>query len=299
MTSENAPIAIFAFRRPYHLERLLQSLLKNALMPQSPLFVFCDGPRSTDDGDAVRETRRIARKLVGGQATIQESAENRGLAHSIISGVSQLCDQFGRVIVLEDDLVLHSSCLEFLNAALTRYAQESRVFHVNGYRYPIAASQSPTFLRLTSSWGWATWDRAWKAFEADSCLLAAQLQERELTRDFDFGGTYPYFKMLKNQAAGKIDSWAIRWYASSFLRGGLSLYPSSSLVTNSGLDNSGVHCGVSSQFDVPVAASSMHWPTAVEEDMLTYSRMQVFFRSLKLPLRVRLLERLKRGLVPG
>jgi hypothetical protein len=297
-SSEYAPIAIFAFKRPLHTSRLVDSLLRNPILKRSPLFVFCDGARDPTDEAAVAQTRAIVRERLGSYGEIFESATNKGLAQSIIAGVTGLCDRYGRVIVLEDDLELHSSCLTFLNEALRHYANEPKVYHVNAYRYPLPPAAAPHFSRLTSSWGWATWQRAWAHFEPDAVSLEQRVRASRLIRALEFGGTFPYYRMLRYQARQKIDSWAIRWYATVLLRGGLAVCPNVSQVGNHGFDGSGVHCGSTSSYEVDLGAASLQWPSEVSEDILNYKQMQAFFRSVRDSFPRRVLRKLKRTLLP-
>ena len=292
-----APIAVFAYNRPRHVNRLIDSLLSNELFSRSPVFVFCDGPRNQEDQDAVAQSRSVVRQRLGSHVQIVERERNRGLAQSIIEGVTELCGRHGRVIVLEDDLVLHPRCLDFLNAALRRYADDAAIYHVNAYRYPLPPASTPSFSRLLSSWGWATWQRAWINFESDATKLERRIRDVDLVSALDFGGTFPYFGMLQDQAKGKIDSWAIRWYASSLLHGGLAVCPNVSQVVNYGFDDTGVHCGVSSIYDVELGTASEQWPMQISEDMLHYRQMQAFFRSVRGTIPQRLLRKLKRMLV--
>ncbi|MBW4052021.1 MAG: glycosyltransferase [Proteobacteria bacterium] len=291
-----APIAVFVYRRPRHTARLIESLLANEPLSRSPVFVYCDGARTAEEQDAVTETRRIVRERLPEHAQVIERNTNMGLAASIITGVTELSRRYGKVIVLEDDLVVHRGCIEFLNAALVHYANDSRVYHVNAYRYPLPEASACSLLRLPSSWGWATWERAWVAFEPDAADLERRILEVDLASAMDFGRTFPYFAMLQKQARGSIDSWAIRWYASVLLRGGLAVYPNVSQVFNGGMDNSGVHCGATRDFDVNVGAASGRWPASTIEDPVTYEQMRVFFRSVRETVARRLARKLKRML---
>jgi hypothetical protein len=288
-----APVAIFAYRRPLHTRRLIESLMTNNSYADSPIFVFCDGARGEADGDAVAQTRSTVRDLIGSRAEILESDSNKGLARSITAGVTELCNRFGQVIVLEDDLVLHSGCLDFLNASLRHYVDDERVCHVNAYRYPLPASAAPCFSRLTSSWGWATWQRAWADFEPDAVKLRSRIRSAGLRSHLDFGGAFPYFRMLQNQAVGQIDSWAIRWYASSVLLGRLAICPNVSQVNCRGFDNTGVHCGVTSTYEVEVGDASLDWPIEISEDVSNYRQMQTFFRSTKRTYQQRVVSKLR------
>jgi hypothetical protein len=295
--SEYAPVAIFAYKRPHHLGRLIDSLLENEIFASSPLFVFCDGARSKDDQEAVTRTRALVRERLGSHGQIIEQETNKGLAESIIAGVTELCGRYGRVIVLEDDLVLHPGCLGYLNAALRHYAEDSRVYHVNAYRYPLPPASAPHFLRLTSSWGWATWQRAWAHFEPDASALERRIREAGSIAAMDFEGAFPYYAMLQNQVRGQVDSWAIRWYASVLLRGGLALCPNVSQVSNHGLDSSGSHCEATSDYDVVVGTASQDWPPQVAEDRVNLKQMQVFFRSVRDTFPRRVIRKLRRALL--
>lgn len=294
-----APIAIFVYKRPLHAARLIDSLLRNGVVSRSPLFVFCDGARTPDESDAVAATRGIVREKLGSNCEIVERDTNRGLAASIIAGVTELTARYGRVIVLEDDLVLHSGCIDFLNAALRRYSDEARVWHVNAYRYPIPGAAAPSFSRLPSSWGWATWERAWAGFERDAARLERDIRDAGLVSRMDFGRQFPYYAMLKNQARGSIDSWAIRWYASTLLQGALSVYPNVSQVNNAGMDGTGVHCDTTSAYRVELGAASQDWPAEMVEDEATYLQMQAYFGSVRGTVGRRVARRLMRRLFTG
>lgn len=247
---ELAPIALFCFRRPAHLARVLEALRANALAHASTLYLFCDGPRGPQDQVEVEEVRRVARAANGfAKVEVRCSDVNRGLAQSIISGVTEVVGLHGRVIVLEDDLVTSPFFLTYMNEALSMYEDAGTVASIHGYLYPISVQLPETFfLRGADCWGWATWARAWSQFEEDGAKLLRRLDESGQGLDFDLGGAYPYRRMLEDQIAGRNDSWAIRWHASVFLEGGLTLYPGRSLVLNIGLDSTGTHSRMTDAF---------------------------------------------------
>ena len=249
-----APILLFVYNRPGHTRRLLDSLLANAEAAQSPLYIYSDAPRDDSQRQAVGEVRSLVRQVVSSgrfaTASLVERTENYGLARNVIDGVSHVVGQHGRVIVLEDDLVLSPYFLRFMNDALDAYADEPRVGHIQACDFTGDPTLPPTFLiRWTGSWGWATWERAWRLFRPDGTALLRELTQRRLTRQFDFDGAYGYTRMLRRQTEGKNDSWAIRWNASLFLAGVLSLNVGRSLVQNRGFDGSGTNCGGGSLYD--------------------------------------------------
>jgi len=182
--------------------------------------------------------------MLGDRARYHFSEHNQGLGNSIIGGVSAVLEEFGRVIVVEDDLELSPGFLTYMNTALEQYADEENVYQVSGYMFEspeISQMSSALFLPWTVSWGWATWDRAWKHFEPEAPGWERVRGDRRLRHQFNVDGSYGYANMLVCQMSGLIDSWAVRWYWSVFMRGGVVLYPPVSLVRNAGFDGSGSH----------------------------------------------------------
>ncbi|MGI6223603.1 MAG: glycosyltransferase [Prevotella sp.] len=238
-----APILLFAYNRPAHVRECITSLLRNAEAAESELFVFSDGPRSHTDAEAVDEVRQYVQQVEGFKKVhLIERGENCGLANNIITGVTDIVNRYGRVIVLEDDLVVAPYFLKFMNEALDMYADEERVGHIQACDF-IKDDRLPYtfFIKWTGSWGWATWKRAWKHFNPDGGYLLNQLKKRHLSHRFDFNGAYGFTRMLRHQVEGKNNSWAIRWNASLFLDDILSLNVGRSLVKNTGMDGSGTN----------------------------------------------------------
>ncbi len=246
-----APILLFVYNRPEHTRRLVESLTKNNLASQSPLVIYSDAPKTDADRPLVDEVRSFAHSIKGfATLSVIEREKNHGLAKNIIDGVSTQVERFGRVIVLEDDLIVAPYFLQFMNDALETYKDEPRVGHIQACDFTGASSLPDTFLiKWTGSWGWATWKRAWKLFNPNGAELLEQLESRTLTKEFDFDGNYPFTRMLRRQIAGINHSWAIRWNASLFLSDMLSLNVGKSLVRNTGFDGSGTNCGGGGLYD--------------------------------------------------
>lgn len=240
-----APILLFAYNRPRHLQRTVEALAQNPLAQDSELFVFADGARTEDDREDVDLVRSYIHTIEGFKTVHRvERDRNYGLAANIIDGVTRVVNEYGRVIVLEDDLVTAPGFLQFMNDALDTYADEPRVGHIQAYDFTQNPRLPETFLiKFTGSWGWATWQRAWQHFNPDGQYLLDELRRRHLTHRFDFNGKYGFTRMLRRQVEGKNNSWAIRWNASLFLQDILSLNVGRSLVQNEGFDGSGTHCG--------------------------------------------------------
>lgn len=251
ISTELAPILLFVFNRPDHTRQTLEALQRNTLAADSLLYIYADGARNDADKAAVAEVRKIINSVEGfREVVVIERDTNQGLARNIIDGVTTQVNKYGKVIVLEDDLITSPYFLQFMNDALQVYKDEPRVGHIQACDYTQNPTLPDTYLiKWTGSWGWATWDRAWKYFNPDGGALLRELLQRKLSHEFDFGGTYGYTRMLRRQVEGKNNSWAIRWNASLFLNNILSLNVGKSLVRNIGFDGSGTHCGSERLYD--------------------------------------------------
>lgn len=245
MATTLSPIILFVYNRPEHTKKCIASLLANELAVQSELFIYSDAPKNEDAQEAVTQVREYIHSIQGFKnITIVERDCNWGLANSIIDGVTALTRKYGRVIVLEDDLVVAPYFLQFMNDALETYKDEPRVGHIQACDFTQDPSLPDMFLiKFSGSWGWATWDRAWQHFNPNGQELLDEMVSRKLTRSFDFNGKYGFTRMLRRQIEGKNNSWAIRWNATLFLRDMLSLNVGRSLIQNEGFDGSGTNCG--------------------------------------------------------
>lgn len=241
-----APIAFFVYKRPEHTLRALSSLAQCHLAQESKLYIFCDGIKSPSDRDRVMEARTVVKSQQWcGEVEILEREKNIGLAKSIIAGVTELSNQYGKVIVLEDDLLLHPQFLEYMNHALERYQNEERVMQISGHMFPadFSCDTDSFFLPSITTWGWGTWQRAWQHLDPKLTGYDLLKKNRKLRYQFDLNNSYFYFELLEDLIAGKIDAWGIMWYLSVFMQEGLTLFPRYSLVDNIGRDGSGTHCG--------------------------------------------------------
>lgn len=236
-----APIVLFVYNRPKHTRQVIDALLENPLAKESELFIYSDGHKDEATAQNVQEVRDYIRTIQGFKnITIIEREKNWGLADSIIDGVTTIINQYEKIIVLEDDLLVSPCFLEFMNTYLELYKDDQQVACISAFNFPIHYPQEMHedvfFIKGADCWTWATWKRAWEHFEKDGQKLLAQITSKNLQKDFDINGSYPYLKMLKDQIKGKNHSWAIRWYASAFLANMLCLYPKYSLVENIGYD---------------------------------------------------------------
>ncbi len=280
-----APIALFVYNRPEHTRRTLKFLKANALAENSRLYIFADGAKNPEQEENVKLVNEIISNIDGFKSVrIVRAKQNLGLANSIISGVKELVNTYGKVIVFEDDLLSSPYTLEYFNEALDKYQNEEKAMHISAYMYPLAyADDLPDtfFYRAVHSWGWATWKRAWDKFNPNIDELIAQFND-EKKFAFSIEHKMNFWKQMEDFKAGKNNSWAIRWYASVFLNGGLSLNPARSLINNIGHDGTGTHSNIEKMYQVNISQKPIkQFPEIVEENSIAYQMIRNFLAKRK------------------
>lgn len=226
---------------------------------------------------------------------IVERENNFGLAQSIISGVTEIINKHGAAIVVEDDIVTSKYFLQFMNESLQKYEKDDRVVCVHGYCYPVHRPLPETyFLRGAECWGWATWKRGWEIFEPDAKKLLREIQQKKMQHEIDYDGMFPFTQMLRNQMYGRIDSWAIRWQVSAFLKNKLTLYPGHSLVKNIGEGESATHTSSLKHYTTDLYEQKIHLnDIPVEETPVARIAYVEYFRNIRPPWIIRSLKFVK------
>lgn len=282
-----SPIVLFTYNRPLHTQQTLDALALNKESAESVLYIYCEGAKnnaSHEQLNAINEVRALVKKEQRfKEVHVVEQTKNLGLADSVLLGVTAVIQKHGQVIVLEDDHVTSRYFLKYMNDALEVYEKETSVACISAYIYPVKGTLPETFfVKGADCWGWGTWKRAWDSFEKDGKKLLNELEQKKLTHAFDFDGTYIYTEMLRGQIAGTNNSWAIRWYASAFLKSQYCLYPGTSLVQNIGIDGSGTHSGAESEkWTVHLAQKEVTvLPIKIEENSGAKQQMIDYFKSI-------------------
>jgi len=291
---ELAPVTLFVYNRPEHTRQTLEHLSANDLAKQTVLYVFADGPKpgaTHEEKKKIEDTRQLVKTLTGFKDVVLiEKEVNQGLAPSVIAGVTEIINKHGKVIVLEDDLLVSPFFLDFMNRGLDQYEDSYNVYSINGFMFPLNHDKyEVTLLPFTSTWGWATWKHRWAIFDTNMNGREFLQNNPFLSARFNLGD-YRYTDMLYfgNNA------WGIKWYFSVFVRGGLNVFPTRSLVKNIGFDGTGTNGGTTGEFEVAF--------TAVKPDMFRKESLELeffnkfvnHFKKENLSLLRRLVKRLKR-----
>lgn len=248
-----APIILFCYNRPWHVEQTLIALSKNELADQSILYIYCDGPKENATRvqiEKIREVRKAVRQQQWcKEVHIVDAEKNKGLANSVIEGVTNVINQHGSCIVLEDDLVSSPYFLKYMNMALNYYQDYSGVMSISANRPPMSKMQIPddyqydVFACLRSySTGWATWRDRWSKVDWTMDDFERCKYNPDMLRALNRLGE-DFAPMMQMQADSKIDSWAVRFGFSHFKNHSVAILPCKSYVTNIGFDGTGTHSG--------------------------------------------------------
>lgn len=244
-----APIVYFVYNRPWHTEQSLTSLMQNELATKSILYIFSDGPKpyeSVEQKNKINEVRKIIRSNKWCKEVIfKESNYNKGLASSVIDGVTEVINIHEKVIVLEDDIITSKFFLNFINEALNFYENDKRIYSIGGtnFNFPIPKhyKYDVYVVHRAQSLGWGTWKDRWNKYEWKNNDFQKLLSDKNEIKKFNRGGN-DLIKILKLQIDSKIDSWAILWDYHHYTYDAFCLYPIKSFTQNIGFDGSGTHC---------------------------------------------------------
>jgi len=285
MNTPLAPIVLFVYNRPEHTLRTLSALAQNFSAPESDLFIYADGAKRDHNQEKIAQVHEIIDRPWGFKSvTIVRRTKNWGLAANIIDGVTTVINRSGKAIILEDDLETSPYALQYFNDALNRYQHQEKVMSISGYNYPLKNAEAlpeTFFFRVTNSWGWATWDRAWKHFNPNIEELITGLDAASIHR-FSIDGKENFWKQVQQFRSGKINSWAIRWYLSVFRQQGLTLYPRHSYVQNIGTDGTGTHSDAENTYRVSLCQQTTHsFPEETKESAEAYAAIKDFYAHRK------------------
>ncbi len=253
-SNKYAPVVAFAYNRADKIIGCLKTLEQNPEAVETRLFIYCDGAKNEKGAASVQETRKALREYKDKSKfldiTIIEAEQNKGLAKSIIDGVTEVMNQYQRAIIVEDDLIVSKRFLEFMNGALEYYRDNDRIGAISAYTYPIKGLETYNkniyIMHKGDCWGWATWADRWNDASWADVNYNEYFKDRKLRKRFE-NTENGWDLLMLLQSQNKISSWAVRWVLNLLKKDLLTVYPSSSYVTNAGFDGSGTHSNKSEE----------------------------------------------------
>jgi hypothetical protein len=282
-----APIVLFAYNRYETLVKVINSLKLNKLSKKTKLYIFSDGYKNSSDKIKILKVRSYLKSINGfKKIIIYERKRNLGLSSNIINGVTKILSKHYKAIIIEDDILISKFFLQYMNRALNIYKNDKNVASIHGYQYPISFPKNfpdTFFLKGADCWGWGTWKRAWTVFDKNALNLYSKIKsDKQLSAEFNYGNSYNFLKMLKNHSKGKINSWAIRWYASAFLNKMYTLYPKKTYVCNLGFDNDSTHTNNFFYYNSKVVNYYIKLKKVeIKENTLFRNKLEFFFKKRK------------------
>ncbi|PML13669.1 sugar transferase [Vibrio breoganii] len=291
-----APVILFVFDRLEHTKKTIQALKDNALSSQTDLFIYSDGYNG-DINNNVEKVREYINNVEGfNRIKVIERESNLGLAQNIIEGVTEVIQEYKRAIILEDDMVTSPIFLSYMNKALKKYENRSDVWHISGWGYPIDpfGLEDSFFTKTMHCWSWATWYDRWEHFEKNPKRLIKNWSI-DTINEFNLESANNFWSQILDNDKGRMNTWAIFWYATIFENNGLCLNPTRSLVDNIGNDGSGQHCTKSENFKTEITSDSIQFPKSESINELAIERIKTFYKDINdVRFDIRLINKLRR-----
>lgn len=243
-----APIIIFVYNRADHFIQVYNALTACKEAKESDLFIFSDGAKNESGKEKVNEVRTAVAAIKDAgdfkSVTVTESPVNKGLASSVIAGVTEVINKYGKVIVVEDDCVVSPHFLNYINNALDFYQDKKHIGCLSGYTPDFSLPsdyKNDVFAAYRScSCTWATWKDRWEGVDWELKDIKDFYNSPKLVRRLNSNGSDRFIRLYR-QTKGNGSSWSVRFGAHLVKKNLLTVYPRFSYITNIGCDESGVH----------------------------------------------------------
>lgn len=296
---ELAPIILFTYNRLDHTKEVLNSLIKNNLAKDSIIYIYCDGIKANATNKDKAKNKKLVEFLEDFKSRCKDfnkinlsiKDKNMGLADSIINGVSEVITIHKKAIVLEDDIVVSPVFLDYMNESLNQYENETKIWSINGWSYPIDSNDLDDcyFWRIPHCWGWATWENRWKLYKRDIKWVKENFNKFDI-EEINLKNYANYFGDFILNEKGKIKTWAIFNYLLCYKHNALNLAPKISYIKQIGFDGSGVHCSNEDIYNAKNINTKfpIQFPKYIEESKIALTRIQNFHQNLKKPIHIKI-----------
>jgi hypothetical protein len=285
----NTPILLVVFNRPDITQQVFDQI--KAVKPKF-LYVAADGarPGRLDDIEKCKETREIINQ-VDWDCTVKTlfRDENLGCGLGVCSAITWFFEHVEQGIILEDDCFPDISFFNFCGELLEKYKDDKSIFLISGSNFQNGhkrGNASYFFSNYTTTWGWASWRRAWENFNYDITDIPKTFHNGVLDHVFHSSSEKRFwkkkFKLIDSQ---KSNIWDFQWLYTVWLNRGVGITPNVNLVMNLGMDNSGTHFFLKDSIREQKFVYSIEFPLVHpqktidrEADIFTYK--QIFSHSL-------------------
>lgn len=241
----NTSVVLFIFNRPDTTEKVFEAI-RHAKPPK--LFVIADGHRAKQPGETEKcaAARSIVERVDWECEVLRNYSEiNMGSGRRVSTGITWVFEQVDEAIFLEDDCLPDLTFFRFCSDLLKQYKNDNRVMMISGTNNLVkwqAKSQSYHFSYFGSIWGWASWKRAWVHYDYELKILKELEISKKLCEILLDNEKVKYvIKTYQKTLNGEIDTWDYQWLFSRLLKAGLSIVPSTNLVSNIGFGKNATH----------------------------------------------------------
>ena len=237
-----APVALFVYNRPLHTEKVIKALLECEEAQNTDLIIFSDAPKMHADEEAVLQVRNYLATISGFHSiAIVNRKTNYGLALNIIDGVSKVVNDYGKIIVLEDDILVEKCFLSFMNKCLITYEENKEIFSIGACTYaPIKRNRLVPYCQPTC-WGWGTWKDQWDLYEKYPDKAYCELADINFRKRLNSNNLLEIAGQIDSNYKGTANTWACFLNYTSIKHKKINVYPPHSIITNIGQDGSGSH----------------------------------------------------------
>lgn len=240
----NLPVALFLFNRPKELKAVFDAIAK---IKPSTLFLIADGPReeNIDDLRLCAEARSIVDKISWPcQVYRQYSETNQGCRNAIPNGLDWVFSHVEQCIILEDDCIPNDSFFYYCEELLNRYSNDPNIMTIGGHRYdgPDEFDRNSYFFsKYPSTWGWATWKRAWEHFDLELTQWPKLKNTDWLSKILGNKHHELYWSRIFDQMLEGMDAWDYALVFSSWVQNGISIRSKVNLIQNIGFGADATH----------------------------------------------------------
>lgn len=258
------PILFLIFNRPQTAQLVFDQI---KLLKPKFLFIAADGPRVDRPGEEqlCNETRDII-KQIDWECELKTlfRNENLGCGIAVCSAISWFFEQVEYGIILEDDCLPHLSFFPYCEELLPKYKEEQDVFYISGtnlQKGQVRGNGSYYFSHYASTWGWATWRRAWNYFRHDLVNIDQSFNEGRLDHVFQSSSEKKYwFRKIKNTEKLSHYIWDYQWFFAVWSHKGIGIVPNTNLIVNLGLSPEGTHSFLNDSMRGPGVLRSLNTP---------------------------------------
>jgi hypothetical protein len=231
-------ILIISYLRAEHILGYLPSLLKAGL---TEVYLAIDGPKNLaeqreQDSMVDKVTSEFERQ--GINLWIWHRSKNQGAAVSVITAIDWFFSWEDKGIILEDDLLLSDSFVDFAAKCLIDFEEHPDIWLISGNQFFAKKEQEirPVFTHYPLIWGWATWRNKWQEMRA-----AILFENGDGPRKIDSAQNAFWSAGRSRAQSGKIDAWDVPLVLFMLTHNKLCVLPPVNLVSNVGADAYSTH----------------------------------------------------------